>query len=103
MHKFDRRGYKRRDRILMLSKTTLYLVEEEGKMKHQLPMDALVRLEITSQSDQFILLRLDPKHQKSDKGDLILEMPNVIEFVTFIVSVTKNHELIHINTMESGT
>lgn len=105
MHKFDRHGYKKRDRILLLTTTTLYLVEEEGKhckMKHRLPMDALVRLEVTSQSDRFILVRLSPEHQKTDKGDLILEMPNVIEFVTFIISATKNRELVNINTVETG-
>jgi len=105
VHKFDRHGYKKRDRILLLTTSTLHLVVEEGKhfkSKHRLPLDAIVRLEITSESDRFILLRLSPEHQKTDKGDLILEMPNVIEFVTWVVSTTHNPDLLNINNVENG-
>ncbi|XP_046681396.1 LOW QUALITY PROTEIN: unconventional myosin IC-like [Homalodisca vitripennis] len=105
VHKFDRHGYKKRDRVLLLTTTTLYLVVEEGKhfkSKHKLPLTAITKVEITSQSDRFILLRLSPEHHKTDKGDLILGMPNVIEFVTFLVSATDNHDLVNINSVENG-
>lgn len=84
---------------------TLFLVVEDGKhfkTKHRLPIEAVTKMEITSESDRFILIRLSSEHQKTDKGDLILEMPNVIEFVTIVVSSTKNTELLNINTIENG-
>ncbi|XP_054270619.1 unconventional myosin IC isoform X2 [Macrosteles quadrilineatus] len=105
VHKFDRHGYKKRDRILLLTTTNLYLVVEEGKhfkSKHKLPLESIVKLEVTSETDRFILLRLSPELQKTDKGDLILEMPNIIEFVTFVISATNKHDLLNINTIENG-
>lgn len=105
VHKFDRHGYKRRDRILLVTDKTLYLLVEEGKhlkLKHKLPLNTILKLEVTSEMDRFLLIRI-PVDLKRDKGDLILELPNVIEAVTMIVSVTNNPDLVNINSLENGT
>nr|BAN20553.1 myosin i [Riptortus pedestris] len=102
--KFDRHGYKRRDRILLLTDQYLYLTSAGDKkytVKHKLPLDSSLRLEITSERDNFLLVRIPPELNK-EKGDLILEIPNLIEFVTIFVDVTKNNEVVNINNIKDG-
>ncbi|XP_075220204.1 unconventional myosin 61F isoform X2 [Lycorma delicatula] len=103
--KFDRRGYKRRERVLVVTDKALYLVAEEGKnikQKHRFPFETILRLEITTESDNFLLLRIPPDLKK-DKGDLILEVPYLIEAITKIISVTNKPEMLNVNSIEDGT
>uniref|UniRef100_A0A1B6CDD8 Myosin motor domain-containing protein n=3 Tax=Clastoptera arizonana TaxID=38151 RepID=A0A1B6CDD8_9HEMI len=104
VHKFDRHGYKRRNRILILTNKSLFLVEEDTKqfkLKHKLPLNMIIKLEVTTEADRFLLIRISPELKK-DKGDLILELPNVIEALTIITSITNMPELININSIENG-
>ncbi|XP_022192264.2 unconventional myosin IC isoform X3 [Nilaparvata lugens] len=106
VYKFDRHGYKRRDRIMVVTNSALYLVSEEGKQfkqKHRLSFENILKLEITSESDNFLLLRIPPEQIEKDKGDLILEVPNLIEAITKIISVTKQTDLLNVNSITSGT
>ncbi|KAK9503588.1 hypothetical protein O3M35_010117 [Rhynocoris fuscipes] len=102
--KFDRHGYKRRNRILFLSTKHLYLVTESDKqlkIKHKIPFDTVLKLEVTSERDNFLLIRIPPQLTK-DKGDLILEVPNLIEVITKIVNITNNTNLLNINSIDDG-
>lgn len=65
--KFDRHGYKRRGRTLFLSDRHLYLTQEgekQFKIKHKIPLEAIARLEITSERDNFLLVRIPPNLTK---------------------------------------
>lgn len=61
----------------------------------------IIKLEVTTEADRFLLIRISPDLKK-DKGDLILEMPNVIEALTLITSITNAPGLININSIENG-
>ncbi|KAL1141006.1 hypothetical protein AAG570_000932 [Ranatra chinensis] len=102
--KFDRHGYKRRNRIVFLTNKAFFIVMEDGKqykVKHKLLIDSLIKLEVTSEKDNFLLIRIPPELTK-DKGDLILEVPNLIEIVTKIISITNNRDMLNINKLENG-
>ncbi|CAH1403950.1 unnamed protein product [Nezara viridula] len=102
--KFDRHGYKKRDRVLLLTEGFLYLTtagEKQMKTKHKFPIDRINKLEITSERDKFLLVRVSPELNK-EKGDLILEVPHLIEFITIFVDVTKNLNIVHMNNIKDG-
>lgn len=102
--KFDRHGYKRRDRIILLTDQNLYLTaagEKKYTVKHKLPLDSILGLEITSERDNFLLVRISTEMNKQ-KGDLILEVPNLIEFLSFFVHVTKKDDIVKINNVKDG-
>ncbi|KAF6200600.1 hypothetical protein GE061_005043 [Apolygus lucorum] len=102
--KFDRHGYKRRNRTLFLSDKHLYLTQEgekQFKIKHKIPLDSITRFEVTSERDNFLLIRIPPNLTK-DKGDIILEVPHLIEVITKLIQITKNSDLLNINSLQEG-
>lgn len=99
--KYDRHGYKPRERVLILTNKHLYVLDGKTfKLKHNLGLDILQELVVTTESDNLLLLRIPPEYKK-DKGDLILEVGHVIEAVTKIVDVTKKSQ--NVKIMEAGT
>uniref|UniRef100_A0A023FBM3 Putative myosin class ii heavy chain n=1 Tax=Triatoma infestans TaxID=30076 RepID=A0A023FBM3_TRIIF len=102
--KFDRHGYKRRNRVLFISRKHFYLVMEgdkQFKLKHKIPFETVSKLEVTSERDNFLLIRIPP-HLTKDKGDVILEVPHLIEVITKIVSIINNPDILNINTIDDG-
>ncbi|XP_014240343.1 myosin-IB isoform X2 [Cimex lectularius] len=102
--KFDRHGYRRRNRLLFVSDKHIYLVmegEKQFKIKHKIPLQSISKLEVTSERDSFLLIRIPP-HLTKDKGDIILEVPNLIEVITKIVHIMKNKEILNINSIKDG-
>lgn len=94
VHKYDRHGYKPRDRTILVTNKNLHVLEiNKGavKTKHCLP---LIRLSyvITPGTDKMLLVRIPEEFMKKDKGDLILEVPNLIEALTFLINATQNTE-----------
>lgn len=99
--KYDRHGYKPRERALLLTNKYLYVLDGKTfKLKHNLQLDILQELAVTSASDNLLLLRIPPEYKK-DKGDLILEVGHIIEAVTKIVDVTKKPQSVKI--VDAGT
>ncbi|VVC28690.1 Class I myosin tail homology domain [Cinara cedri] len=99
--KFDRKGYKRRTRLLILTNKTLFLKQihkNKLKPKEKIPLDFIKKLEVTAGKDNFLLIRISPQF-KHNKGDLILEIPFLIEFVTKFINISKNSKLLNINTL----
>jgi len=93
--KFDRHGYKPRERIALLSEKALYLLDGKTyKQKHRLPLDK-IDFNVTNHTDNLLLVRI-PVELKKDKGDLILEVPNVIEFCIFAIDTVRNSKMINI-------
>ncbi|CAG4982812.1 unnamed protein product [Colias eurytheme] len=96
--KYDRRGYKPRERALLASDKALYVLDASGrktyKLKHRLPLDKL-RVVVTNETDGLILIKI-PQELKKDKGDLIISVSHVIEALTIVTDYTKKPELIEI-------
>ncbi|KAJ8922250.1 hypothetical protein NQ315_004187 [Exocentrus adspersus] len=76
--KYDRHGYKPRERILVISRQNLHLLECKGsfKQKHCLPLKRLSFV-VSPENDKML-------------GDLILEVPHLIEAVTLIMDTVQN-------------
>ncbi|XP_025836978.1 myosin-IB [Agrilus planipennis] len=102
--KFDRHGYKPRERVLLATNKALYLLEvnKHIKLKHRLPYE-MISLVVTSGNDRLLLIRVADDLVKKDKGDLILEVPQLIEAVTKIIDIIKKKDVLTIietNTIE---
>ncbi|XP_015186299.1 PREDICTED: myosin-IB isoform X3 [Polistes dominula] len=95
--KYDRHGYKTRDRILLLTKQAVYILEMKKtlKLKHRLPYDHIDEVVVTGESDNLLILRISPDLKK-DKGDLILEVPYIIEAVTKLIYITNKQKILKI-------
>jgi len=93
--KYDRRGYKARDRFFLLTDRALYLLDGKTyKQKHRLPLDK-IDFCVTNVRDSLMLVRI-PMELKKDKGDLILEVPHIIECCVWILDVTGRRQIIQI-------
>ncbi|XP_037024276.1 unconventional myosin IC isoform X1 [Bradysia coprophila] len=93
--KYDRRGYKPRDRFFLLSDRALYLLDGKTyKQKHRLPLDK-IDFCVTNVRDNLMLVRI-PIELKKDKGDLILEVPHIIECCVWILDVTGRRQILQI-------
>lgn len=98
--KYDRRGYKPRERFFLLTDKAVYLLDGKTyKQKHRLPLDK-VDFCITSERDGIMLIRI-PLELKKDKGDLILDVPDIIECCIWILDVTRNRSIV--NIVETGS
>lgn len=69
MVKFDRKGYKRRTRLLILTNKSFCLnkiLKNKLRPKEKIPMDFIKKLEVTSGMDNFLLIKISPqyKHNK---------------------------------------
>ncbi|KAF2905235.1 hypothetical protein ILUMI_00959 [Ignelater luminosus] len=95
--KYDRHGYKPRERVLVVTNRAFYLLEvtKSVKQKHRFPLD-VVSLVVTSENDKVLMIRLPEDLMKKDKGDLILEVPQLIEALTKIIDLTKKQHMLSI-------
>ncbi|KAG7168346.1 Unconventional myosin IC-like [Homarus americanus] len=102
--KFDRHGYKPRERILILTSGALYLLEAKEnklKQKHRFSLKEVQGLHVSPNADNLLLIQIPAENAKRDKGDLIISVPNVIEAVTKIITVSDNPEALKIAESES--
>ncbi|XP_055536094.1 unconventional myosin IC isoform X1 [Wyeomyia smithii] len=98
--KYDRHGYKPRERFFLLSDKAVYLLDGKTyKQKHRLPLDK-IDFCITSERDGIMLIRI-PLELKKDKGDLILDVPDIIECCIWILDVAGNRNTV--NIVETGS
>ncbi|XP_015522437.2 unconventional myosin IC isoform X1 [Neodiprion pinetum] len=95
--KYDRHGYKPRDRVLILTHKAVYILDtiKTFKLKHRLPYQSISGLVVTGESDSLLIVRIPPELKK-DKGDLILELPHIIEALTKAIDITKNPKILSI-------
>lgn len=70
--KFDRHGYKPRERVVVISANNLHLLECKGnaKLKHCLPLKQL-HFTVTNQSDNLLLVQIPEEFIKKDKVHFI--------------------------------
>ncbi|CAH1098535.1 unnamed protein product [Psylliodes chrysocephalus] len=95
--KFDRHGYKPRDRLMVISKQKFHLLDTKGslKPKHCIPLNSLSFI-ITPENDDLLLVQIPEDLIKKDKGDLILQVPNLIEALTMIIDTVKDEKILRI-------
>ncbi|CAH0548019.1 unnamed protein product [Brassicogethes aeneus] len=90
--KYDRHGYKPRNYTILITNHNFYVLDlTKGlKVKHSLNLKDLQFL-VTSENDKMVLVILPEDLYKKQKGDIILEVPNLIEAMTTIVYSTKKN------------
>ncbi|XP_043282313.1 unconventional myosin IC [Venturia canescens] len=100
--KYDRHGYKPRERVLILTEKAVYILDtiKTFKLKHRLSYEAIEELVVTGESDNLLIVRIPPELKK-DKGDLILEVPHIIEALTKAIDITNNPKILKIVHSES--
>ncbi|XP_076289926.1 unconventional myosin 61F isoform X4 [Lasioglossum baleicum] len=100
--KYDRHGYKPRERVLILTENAVYILDtlKTFKLKHRLPYKSIDELVVTGESDNLLIVRIPPELKK-DKGDLILEVPHIIEALTKAIDITNNLNILKIVHTES--
>ncbi|XP_034942192.1 unconventional myosin IC isoform X2 [Chelonus insularis] len=100
--KYDRHGYKPRERALILTEKAVYILDtiKPFKLKHRLPYESIQELVVTAESDNLLIVRIPPELKK-DKGDLILEVPHIIEALTKAISITNNPKILNIVNKET--
>ncbi|XP_012269556.2 unconventional myosin IC [Athalia rosae] len=95
--KYDRHGYKPRERVLILTEKAVYILDtiKTFRLKHRLPYQSINELVVTGESDNLLIVRIPPELKK-DKGDLILEVPHIIEALTKAIDITNNPKILSI-------
>ncbi|KAG5682114.1 hypothetical protein PVAND_011493 [Polypedilum vanderplanki] len=94
--KYDRRGYKPRERILIIGDKSLFLIDAKTyKQKHRISLNKIPNIVLTKEGDNLLLVRI-PLELKKDKGDLILDVPYIIECCTWWIKATNNINIIQI-------
>jgi len=98
--KFDRHGYKSRDRFILLSNKAVYVLDGKTyKQKHRLPLEK-IDFTLTNHNDDLMVIRI-PLELKKDKGDLILIIPHLIEFSTYIIDTVGTASIVSIVDRDS--
>ncbi|XP_054157929.1 unconventional myosin-Ic-like [Oppia nitens] len=100
--KFDRHGYKQRPRILLLTNSAIYLLNEKDmKPKHRLPYKSITEIVVSDLMDDLMIIKI-PAELKQDKGDLILDCKqHIIEVVTKIIIMNKDNS--KLNVVNTGS
>ena len=100
--KFDRHGYKARERLVSVTNSALYILDaKDSKVKHRLTFNSIAAITVTNGVDNLMVIRL-PEDATKEKGDLILECHFLIETLTRIYDASgHNQALIHFETQTS--
>ncbi|KAK8726218.1 hypothetical protein OTU49_010428 [Cherax quadricarinatus] len=89
---------------MILTSGALYLLEaKENKLKHKhrFSLKEVQGLHVSPNTDNLLLIQIPVENAKRDKGDLIVSLPNVIEAVTKIITVSDSPEVLKVAESES--
>ncbi|XP_070372910.1 unconventional myosin-Ih [Equus asinus] len=92
--KYDRKGFKARQRQLILTHRAAYMVEL-AKIKQKIEYAALKGVSTSNLSDGILVMHVSPEDNKQ-KGDAILQCEHVFEAVTKLVVLAKKENLVDI-------
>nr|XP_023502733.1 unconventional myosin-Ih isoform X1 [Equus caballus] len=92
--KYDRKGFKARQRQLILTQRAAYVVEL-AKIKQKIEYSALKGVSTSSLSDGILVMHVSPEDNKQ-KGDAILQCEHVFEAVTKLVVLAKEENLVNV-------
>uniref|UniRef100_A0A665VA03 Myosin Ic, paralog b n=1 Tax=Echeneis naucrates TaxID=173247 RepID=A0A665VA03_ECHNA len=93
--KYDRKGYKARQRQLLLTGNSAVIVEE-AKLKQRIEYGVLKGISVSSLSDGVFVLHV-PNDDNKQKGDVVLQSDHVIETLTKIAICADKINSININ------
>ncbi|XP_054649883.1 unconventional myosin-Ic-like isoform X2 [Dunckerocampus dactyliophorus] len=93
--KYDRKGYKARQRQLLLTANSAIIVED-AKLKQRIDYDTLKGISVSSLSDGLFVLHV-PSDDNKQKGDVVLQSDHVIETLTKIAICANKVNHININ------
>uniref|UniRef100_A0A8C1U9I1 Myosin Ic, paralog b n=1 Tax=Cyprinus carpio TaxID=7962 RepID=A0A8C1U9I1_CYPCA len=93
--KYDRNGYKARNRQLLLMANSAIIVEE-GKLKQCIDYSSLKGISVSSLSDGMFVLHVTCEDNKQ-KGDVVLQCEHVIETLTKVAICADKMNSININ------
>ncbi|XP_058512821.1 unconventional myosin-Ih isoform X2 [Ochotona princeps] len=92
--KYDRKGFKARQRQLLLTQKTAYVVEL-AKIKQKIHYSALKGISTSNLSDGILVIHVLPEDSRH-KGDVILQCEHVFEAVTKLVMLVKKENLVSV-------
>ncbi|KAI1901001.1 hypothetical protein AGOR_G00055640 [Albula goreensis] len=78
--KYDRNGFKPRQRQLILTQAAAYMAEE-AKIKQRVPYSAIKGVSVSNLGDSIMILHVSSEESKQ-KGDLVLECEHLFEALT---------------------
>lgn len=93
--KYDRKGYKARNRQLLLTANSAVIVEE-AKLKQRIDYSSLKGISVSSLSDGMFVLHVACEDNKQ-KGDVVLQNEHVIETLTKVAICADKINSININ------
>ena len=94
--KYDRHGYKPRERILIVGDKSLFLLDAKTyKQKHRITLAKIPKFLVTKERDGLLLIRI-PLELKKDKGDLILDIPQIIECCIWLITAVKKNDVVEV-------
>uniref|UniRef100_A0A8C1M951 Unconventional myosin-Ic-like n=1 Tax=Cyprinus carpio TaxID=7962 RepID=A0A8C1M951_CYPCA len=93
--KYDRKGYKARNRQLLLMANSAIIVEE-AKLKQRIDYSSLKGISVSSLSDGMFVLHVACEDNKQ-KGDVVLQSEHVIEALTKVAICADKMNSININ------
>ncbi|XP_037673259.1 unconventional myosin-Ih [Choloepus didactylus] len=91
--KYDRRGFKARQRQLLLTQTAAYVVEL-AKIKQKIEHSALKGVSTSNLSDGILVIHVLPEDKQ--KGDAILQCEHIFEVVTKLVMLVKKENIVRV-------
>ncbi|ELK31456.1 Myosin-Ih [Myotis davidii] len=92
--KYDRKGFKARQRQLILTQKAAYVVEL-AKIKQKIEYSALKGVSTSNLRDGFLVIHVSPGANKH-KGDAILQCEHVFEAVTKLIMLVKKENIVHV-------
>ncbi|KAG8145971.1 hypothetical protein E2320_012406 [Naja naja] len=90
--KYDRNGFKPRERLLVLTRVAAYVVET-AKIKQRVEYATLKGISTSSLSDGILVLHV-PEDNKQEKGDAILQCKHIFETVTKLCMLANKQDLV---------
>ncbi|KAL6471340.1 hypothetical protein MHYP_G00199900 [Metynnis hypsauchen] len=93
--KYDRKGYKARARQMLLTGSSVFIVEDT-KLKQRIDYSALKGISVSSLSDGMFVLHV-PCEDNKQKGDVVLQSDHVIETLTKVAICADKINSININ------
>lgn len=96
--KYDRHGYKARQRVLVVTDKGCHLLEANTfKQKEYIPFQDIQQITVSSLTDGLVVIRL-PADGPDGRGDLLVETDRVIEFVIKLALFAEKLQEVQINT-----
>ncbi|XP_003741654.1 unconventional myosin IC [Galendromus occidentalis] len=98
--KYDRHGYKSRRRVIILTNSAFYLVDDKDfKPKHRIPYKAIADacISVSSLADGVMVIKIPQEDIKHEKGDLILDCGEfLVECISRLTILAGKRNLVEI-------